>query len=61
MKLSLNAHIIGQVTAGIVQVANLYGGIIPAHYQPVVALVVGVCQAIMAFVAHYSPAPDAPK
>lgn len=55
--MKLSTHVVGQVAAGLVQLANLYGGVIPAKYQPVVALVVGIAQATMAFIAHYSQVP----
>jgi hypothetical protein len=59
--MKLSTHITGQVIAGIIQLANLYGGIVPAKYQPIVVCVVGVCQAVMGLIAHYSPSPSAPQ
>lgn len=52
MKLSWN--LVFQGAALIVQAGNQLSGLIPPKYQPTVAFVIGVAQALVAYRAHYS-------
>jgi hypothetical protein len=52
MTLSVNA--IAQLIALVLQVLNQVSGLVPTKYQVYVALVVGVLQAVVAFLAHFS-------
>ena len=51
MKLSWN--LLFQGCALIVQYGNQASGLIPANYQPAIALTVGFAQALVAWHAHY--------
>jgi hypothetical protein len=46
-------HVVLQVLGFIAQYANLASGVVPAKYQPFVALAVGLAQAILAWFNHY--------
>ena len=58
MSISVKAHAIAQVAALAIQYGNLASGVVPPAIQPYVALAVGIAQAVLAFVAHYSPVPN---
>lgn len=46
-------HWIGQALAMVLQALNLFAGVTPVKYQPIVAFGVGVIQAAMALYNHY--------
>lgn len=57
MNISLTQHAVGQGLALVLQYANYASTIVPPKAQPYVALVIGIAQAGLAFLAHYSPVP----
>ena len=59
MKLSVVLHVALQGLALVVQYANLATTAVPPKYQPIVAGVVAIAQAILGMVAHYSTPPNA--
>jgi hypothetical protein len=56
--MKLSTHAIAQGLALVLQYANQASNVVPVKAQPYVALVIGLCQAGLAFVAHFSPAPS---
>lgn len=52
MKLSLNVII--QILATIIHAANMASGILPAKYQALVVLIVGLIQSVSALLAHFA-------
>lgn len=51
MKITLN--LVFQTLASIVQLGNQVSGLVPAKYQPAVALVVALAQGAVAWRSHY--------
>lgn len=51
--MKLSTHLIWQAIALIVQAGNQYGNLTPKNWAPVVALVVGLGQVLLAWRAHY--------
>jgi len=59
MKLSTN--IVAQTLALGIQIANQFGSLIPDKHKPLVALVVGVAQLVVGFLAHFSNIDGTPQ
>src|SRR6266568_208517 len=51
--MTIKAHSIAQVLALILQGINMFGGLVPLKYQPIVAFVLTVVQGAMALTNHY--------
>jgi hypothetical protein len=59
MKLSTN--VIAQFLALLIQAGNQFGGVIPAKFQPIVALLVGISQLVVGYMAHLSNTDGTPQ
>jgi hypothetical protein len=50
----LRTNIFAQLVGTAGQLLNVYGGLIPAKYQPVVAAGLGIAQGVAALISHFS-------
>jgi len=55
--ISLSVNVLSQSLGILVQGLNATMHMVPDKYKPYVALAVGIAQALVAFLAHYSPPP----
>ena len=58
--MNIKAHSIAQILATVLQGLNMFGGMVPAKYQPFVAFALTVVQGGIALMNHYY-SPDGTK
>jgi hypothetical protein len=54
MKFNLLTNLVFQGAAGVVQFANLQGGLVPARYQWLLSVFVGIAQIALSVKAHFT-------